>query len=286
MWTNYHTHTSYCDGKTAIQEVIAQATEQGLGCLGISSHAPLPFESKWCMKHDALNSYLAEIDAAKKSSTIEIYAGLEADFIPHKISPSEFRHRLDYVIGSIHFVDEMNNGIGWEIDGPYESFLAGLQGIFQYNMKDAVSRYYELTRQMISESTPDIVGHLDKIRMQNKEISSFNEEDSWYRNEVRQTLDVIRAEGCIVEINTRGWYQKKITTPYPSPWVIGEISKLNIPVTLSSDAHHPADLINHFPQAAEILLRAGIKKIRILTDGKWRDVEFDEHGIKDYKVAD
>lgn len=285
MWTNYHTHTSYCDGKATIQEVIASATTQGLCCIGLSSHAPLPFERKWCMKQDALNNYLLDIESARKSSSLEIYAGLEADFIPGVISPSKFRRRLDYVVGSIHFVDEMPDGNRWEIDGPYEEFLKGLSKIFNGNIKAAVGRYFELTRQMIRESTPDIVGHLDKIRMQNREQSTFNENEDWYKDEIRKTLRFVRETGCIIEINTRGWYQRKITTPYPSPWVIDEISKLAIPVTLSSDAHHPDDLVNHFPQAAETLLRAGIKKIRILTDGKWRDVRFDEHGIQDYKVA-
>jgi histidinol-phosphatase (PHP family) len=285
MWTNYHTHTSYCDGKASIREVIDSAQRQGLGSLGFSSHAPLPFERKWCMKPDELNQYLAEISSAKRSESLEIYAGLEVDFIPGSISPSTFRQKLDYVIGSVHFVDEMPDGNRWEIDGPYEEFLKGLNQIFKGNIKAGVCRYLELTRQMIRDGTPDIVGHLDKIRMQNKEKSTFNENENWYRQEIRKTLSIAREAGCIVEINTRGWYQGKITTPYPSPWVIDEISKLDIPVTLSSDAHHPDDLINHFPKAADMLLGAGIKKIRILTDGKWRDVRFDEHGIQDYKVA-
>jgi histidinol-phosphatase (PHP family) len=286
MWSNYHTHTDFCDGSESIANIIARARDLNIVSLGLSSHAPLPFEKKWCMKAPHLENYIAELRSARlDEQNMELYCGLEADYIPDRVSPSTFRKKLDYVIGSIHFVDEFADGRGWEIDGPYADFLVGFRAIFKGNMRAAVQRYFELTRQMVTRSTPDIVGHLDKIKMQNKEQSTFDEPESWYRDTVRETLTTIRDAGCIVEVNTRGLYQKKTTTTYPSPWIIEEIGKMNIPVTLSSDAHHPDDLVNRFPEAAGILRQAGIKKIRILSGGKWRDAAFDEHGIKDYQVA-
>jgi len=286
MWTNYHTHTNFCDGKGSIAEVISTACNLGMPVVGISSHGPLPFERKWCMKSGNIDNYVSEIrKIASIESTIEVFAGLEADFVPGKVSPATYRDKLDYVIGSIHFVDEFLNGEGWEIDGPYQEFTEGFEKIFRNDMKAVVTRYFELTRQMVNESEPDIVGHLDKIKMQNREHSRFDEADNWYRSAVRDTLLTILRTECIVEVNTRGLYQGKTTTTYPSPWIIEEIAKMKIPVTLSSDAHHPDDLINRFPPAAGVLLQAGIKKIRILSEGKWTDVAFDEHGIKDYKVA-
>jgi len=286
MWSNYHTHTNFCDGRESIANIIARARQLNVFSIGLSSHAPLPFEKKWCIKPLQLDNYIAEIRRAQIiDQSLEIYCGLEADYIPGKISPSAFRNKLDYVIGSVHFVDAFADGQGWEIDGPYGDFLVGYKAIFHGNMKAVVQRYLELTRQMITRSCPDIVGHLDKIKMQNKEQSTFDESEAWYRDAIGETLNVIREAGCIVEVNTRGVYQKKTTTTYPSPWVIEELGKMNIPVTLSSDAHHPDDLVNWFPEAAGVLLQAGIKKIRILSGGKWRDASFDEHGIKDYQVA-
>jgi histidinol-phosphatase (PHP family) len=282
MWTNYHTHTSFCDGKKSVDEVVKSAISQDLVAIGLSSHAPVPFERKWCMKQEALPSYLEEIRRAKLENNIQVYAGLEVDFIPEKISPADFRSHLDYVIGSVHFVDEFADGEGWEIDGPYEQFLKGYDAIFKSDMRAVTSRYFDLTRQMVRDSSPEIVGHLDKIKMQNKDQSTFREDEPWYVDEIQSTLNVIRDNGCIVEVNTRGLYQGKTSTPYPSPWIIARIANLGIPVTLSSDAHHPDDLVNRFSDTASILLHAGIKKIRILTDGKWRDVPFDEHGIKDH----
>lgn len=280
MWCNYHTHTDFCDGKESVENTTKTAHQDGLLALGISSHAPLPFSKEWCMKPEALDAYLQSIKILKsKKSNLQLYAGLEVDYIPNKISPAHFRNVLDYTIGSVHFVDQLPNGDGWEIDGSHQLFLKGLTEIFQNNMKDAVGRYFELTREMIRNSPPNLIGHLDKIKMQNGEGKFFQETDAWYKTEVLQTLDVLAKTDCILEVNTRGIYQKKVTTPYPSPWVLKEALDRHIPITLNSDAHHPKDLTNCFEETALLLTSIGFKKMRILLDEKWQDVAFDQNGL-------
>jgi histidinol-phosphatase (PHP family) len=281
MWTNYHCHSKYCDGKNSIAEMIASAMEQNVFSVGISSHAPLPFPSAWCMKLDKFGDYLSEIEQQKKntSSAIEIYKGLEVDFIPNVISPADFKSQLDYTIGSVHFVDQLDDGRRWEIDGLPTFFMEGYEQIFKSNIKDVMCRYFELTRQMISSSHPDIVGHLDKIKIQNINDQFFHESDGWYQHEIEKTLDVIQSNNCMVEVNTRGLYQKKSSTTYPSPWILERIHQRQIPITLSSDAHHIHDLVNQFKETAILLSKIGFKKMRILSGGEWQDFPFDEHGI-------
>jgi histidinol-phosphatase (PHP family) len=80
-------------------------------------------------------------------------------------------------------------------------------------------------------------------------------------------------------VNTRGIYQKKTTTTYPSPWVLELAFKKNIPVTISSDAHHPDDLTNCFSETAQMLLNIGYKKISVLHDNRWGQFELTPHGI-------
>src|SRR4051812_3940064 len=116
MWANFHTHSKYCDGKGELQEYINSARKNGVIALGFSSHAPVPFECKWCMKRSNLDAYLDEIEGLQKeNSDLEIYKSLEIDFIPGVISPFQFRDQLDYTIGSIHFVDKLPDGKPWEI---------------------------------------------------------------------------------------------------------------------------------------------------------------------------
>lgn len=280
MWTNYHTHSSFCDGKSEMSSIITKAKTLQLNSIGFSSHAPLPFESKWCMDRNELDEYFDEIERLSAlHHDIEIYKGLEVDYVPEAINPDQFKGVLDYSIGSIHFVDNFKDGRGWEIDGSHQLFLEGLEEIFAGDIKDVVVRYFELTREMINNFPPTIVGHLDKIKIQNIENKFFDESDSWYQQEVKKTLEAIADSDCIVEVNTRGLYKKKSSTTYPSPWILSLIHEKNIPITINSDAHHEDDLITCFPQTAKLLQQLGFKKVSVLRDGQWRQHHFDEHGI-------
>lgn len=270
MWSNLHTHSNYCDGKSSLEEVVASAIAKKMISLGFSSHAPLPFNSAWCMKKESLASYLLEIDQLKRRSQLQIYSGLEVDYIPGKISPEDFKNKLDYTIGSVHFVESFSDGRGWEIDGTHTSFDEGFERIFKRDIRAVITRYFELTREMIHKSCPTIIGHLDKIKIQNIYHSYFDESEKWYRDEVTKTIHAIRDSGAIVEVNTRGLYQKKSTTTYPSPWILELILKQNILITISSDAHHPDDLINQFPETAKMLLSIGFKELSTLLDGRWQ----------------
>ncbi len=248
--------------------------------IGFSSHAPLPFDTKWCMKAERLPEYINAIERIKGSQPgVEVYTGLEIDFIPGVTSPNLFKDRLDYTIGSIHFVERLPNGAGWEIDSTHAFFLEGFSKIFNNNIKDAVSRYYELTREMISTACPTIIGHLDKIKIQNVGGKFFNEKDSWYHEQLKETIDLISSTGAIVEVNTRGIYQKKSDTTYPSPWILELLNQKEIPVTISSDAHHPDDIVNQFPETAKVLRTIGFKTIVVLSEGTWKSFSYNEHGI-------
>jgi histidinol-phosphatase (PHP family) len=280
MWSNYHTHSKYCDGKNELIDYVSMARQKNIKSLGFSSHAPVPFDCKWCMPKDKLAAYLEQIDTLKIShQDIELYKSLEIDFIPGVISPFEFKDELDYTIGSIHFIDKLPDNTPWEIDGTHAVFKEGYEKIFNSNIRDVLVRYFELTREMIYASDPTIIGHLDKIKIQNIDGKYFNETDQWYKDEVLKTLKLIEQAESIVEVNTRGIYQKKTTTTYPSPWILEIIRDKNIPITISSDAHHPDDLTNQFEQTSELLLKMKFKKLSILSEGKWKQLPFDNHGI-------
>jgi histidinol-phosphatase (PHP family) len=280
MWTNYHCHSDFCDGKGPLKDYITAARKQGLFSFGFSSHAPLPFQTGWSMKAGKLQQYVAEIEDLRGCEpSLEIYKGLEVDFIPGIISPHQYKDELDYTIGSIHFVDSFNNGKRWEIDNLYSIFLEGLEKIFKGNVKDAIVRYFELTKEMLYSSTPDIIGHLDKIKIQNKEKTLFNENEQWYKDAILEILQLVEQAGVIVEVNTRGIYQKKSATTYPSPWILEEIFKRQIPITISSDSHTPDDITNQFPETAKLLYDIGFRTLSVLKEGKWQQASFDQHGI-------
>ena len=277
MWSNFHTHSHYCDGKGTMRDYLEAAKVAGVATIGFSSHAPLPFACKWSMKDGAFSEYLREIESARSSfPELEVRAGLEVDFIPGIVSPLDFASRLDYTIGSIHFVGSFE-GKHWEIDNTLEVFKEGLHNIFKDNVQSAVTRYYELTREMLSKTPPDILGHLDKIKI-NAQNTGLNESDPWYILEVNKTLELIRQTNTIVEVNTRGIYKKKSTATYPSTWILERICDLEIPITLSSDAHHPGELIREFDATLTLLKAIGFKNLSVPEKGTWKQITLNEYG--------
>jgi histidinol-phosphatase (PHP family) len=279
MWSNFHTHSYYCDGKGAPEDYLLSARQSNLNFIGFSSHAPVSFPCKWTMKNEELQNYLQEIESLKTIyPDIEIYKGLEVDFIPGIISPRDFKSVLDYTIGSIHFVDDFA-GTPWEIDNSLAIFKEGLEKIFHNDIRAAITRYLQLTREMVASEAPDIAGHIDKIKIHNTPDPLFDESEKWYRDEMDKTLKAIREADVILEVNTRGLYKKKAVTTYPSPWVLERAYDLKIPITISSDAHHPEDIIREFQPSAAMLKDIGFKNLSILKSGIWKQVPFTEHGI-------
>ena len=284
-WTNYHSHSHYCDGKMEPEAHIRAAVEKGFLAFGCSSHGPVPFKTKWSMKPEAVSAYVQEIRGLQQqfAGQIEVYLSMEVDFIPGKMGPSHEwiqAASLDYAIGSIHFVDQFEDGRHWEIDNTQKVFHEGLKAIFRGDAIAAVKRYYSLTRQMVALDCPEIVGHLDKIKMQNKNGKYFSEDDNWYRRAISETLETILESGVIVEVNTRGIYKKKVLDPYPSPWIIKQMYDMGIPVCLNSDSHHPDEIDGNFSQIAEMLNAIGYSHLHILLQNEWQPVPFDKEGIK------
>lgn len=264
---------------------VLAAIEQGVKVYGFSSHCPVPFKNPWSIKDEKLGDYLAEIEELKTKyrGQIEIYKSLEIDFIPGKMSLESQLVKdsnLDYTLGSVHFAGIFEDGTLWEIDSTTQKFKRGVEEIFHGNIRQAVAQYYGAIREMAATACPDVVGHLDKIKIHNAVAPFFSEAEDWYKNEALKTLEVIKSAGAIVEVNTRGIYKKLVDEPYPGRMILKEIQKMGIPVCLNSDSHHPTEITREFGKMAALLKALGFRKMRILYGEEWIDVDFDERGLK------
>ncbi|MEI8005054.1 MAG: histidinol-phosphatase [Bacteroidota bacterium] len=283
MKYNLHTHTRYSDGSSEPERYVEEALNQGFSVLGITDHSPVPFENSFALKEKNLPAYCRAIRELQKKyaspssaeKTIEILLGLEIDFIPGMTVPfDELRrkYRFDYVIGSVHLVRDGMNDALWFIDGPEISIYDdGMQKIFGGDGRKAVTAYYRQVQEMISSEKPDIVGHLDKVKMYNRG-RYFSEADAWYVKLVDETLDLVSGCGAVVEVNTRGMYKKRSDSFFPGPEVLKKILKRNIPITISSDAHKPEELSFLFEECRQQLRSLEFKSQNVLSDGNWKEV--------------
>ncbi|MBX7242465.1 MAG: histidinol-phosphatase [Bacteroidia bacterium] len=280
FWTNYHSHSHYCDGKYSPEAQVLGAIRQGVTSFGFSSHSPLPFDSDWNMKAERLPEYLGETKLLKEKykDTIEIYTSLETDFLTGISGPGLYREMLDYTIGSVHFLHLPDGVTPWEIDGSSSSFLKHLTEDYHGDIRRVLEIYYHQFCRMASEDCPEITGHFDKIKIHNAHTPLWDESEKWYKTLVFQALEAIQASGCIIEVNTRGFYKKGISL-YPSFFILEEMHRRKIPVVLNSDSHLPDEITQGFPYASGVLTEAGYKTVRILKKGQWTEAGLTPNGL-------
>lgn len=274
---NFHTHTNYCDGSSSPEDYVIAAIKGGLNTLGFSSHAPVPFENNFAIKDiSSLTAYVEKIRKLKKkySNEISIFLGLEADFIPGvTMDFKNLRHDfdLDYIIGSVHLVKNQQNNL-WFIDGSERRIWEnGLEKFFDQDIEKAVSQYYHQINMMIETQKPDVIGHLDKIKMHNHD-KYFSESSSWYISLVKETLAIVKQNGLIVEVNTRGIYKKRSDSFFPGLNILKEMREMNIPLTISADAHKPEEVCLGLDHASEALIELGYREVFIYTEKGWKGV--------------
>jgi histidinol-phosphatase (PHP family) len=270
---NYHQHSAYSDGTGSLEDYVAAALAAGFASMGFSDHAPVSFPTTWTMPMERLPDYRAEIEVlkAKYRGRIEIYAGLEMDYLPG-LETFQRQQVLslgwDYVIGSIHYLGYEPDGHRWSLDLDLETFQRGLYGQYRGDIRRVADGYFATVREMVQAGGPDIVGHFDYAKRFNRQGGFFSEDAAWYRRMVEETLRVIAGRGVMLEVNTSGW-RNSTGSAFPSPWVLRRALSLGIPVTVNSDAHDPALLTAGLARGLRLLRGAGYDQVMRLVGGRW-----------------
>jgi histidinol-phosphatase (PHP family) len=274
---NYHGHTRFSDGKADFSDFIDEALQQGFKAIGFSDHTPVPFTSSWNMQSNKIEEYLSNLSSLKKlyEGKIQIYAGLEVDYFgPYheRIISMASIDRLDYFIGSIHYLGFLDEAHPWCIDTSYDEFEQGFKKIFNNNGRLLYTKYYEALLQMIERWKPTIIGHMDKIKMYNHLQTFFDEHEQSYRSMVIEVLDLIKKYDLFVELNMRGFYKHPQKFIYPSEWVLKEVNRRGIRLVVSSDCHQPSELSAGFPEALEMIKSVGFGSVWCLYDNCWQEI--------------
>ena len=224
MIVDLHNHTPLCNhAEGEIEEYIEAAIKRGTQIFGFSDHAPMDFDPAYRMKFEDMKNYEAAVKEAqeKYKDTIEVLLGYEVDFLPGHMDERVLHADVDYLIGSVHFID------GWGFDNP--EFI----GRYEHEDIDVIwQKYFDAIEAMAQTKLFDIVGHLDLIKvfkfMPKKDIKLI----------AKKALAAIKESGMVLEINAAG-YRKPVAEAYPSEELLQEAFQLGIDITLSSDAHKP-----------------------------------------------
>ena len=189
---------------------------------------------------------------------LQVLRGFEAEVVPSdSYSQVMRRYRsdmdFDYMVGSVHFVGEII------IDGEPEDFERALNRAG--GLEALAIRYYEGVARMVEALQPEVVGHLDLIRKNGRTYGRLD--TPAIRRSARETLEVIRRHGCILDLNTAG-YRKGLGCPYPEPWLLRQAHEMGIGVCFGDDSHGPQQVGAGIEEARLYLLDNGVSEIRTL----------------------
>ena len=240
MKVDLHNHTTLCNhAEGTVDTYVQEAIRQGIDIYGFSDHAPMDFDPKYRMDFEEMALYKQWVmDAkAKHVDKIELLFGYEVDYLPGHMDKRILDADVDYLIGSVHFINE------WGFDNP--EFIGHYK---DENIDTIWQKYFRLIEEMAQSQLFDIVGHIDLIKvfkyMPKQDIVEM----------AMPALRAIKEAGMVLEINVAG-YRKPCAEPYPSPSLLQAAFELGIPITFSSDAHKP-EQVGLFREEVEALAKS------------------------------
>ena len=219
---NYHTHTTGSDGKTKPEEWIKIAIKKRFEILGITDHYHFPPGFRDWGNDYYSDAHYEELKKLKRKyeNKIEIKVNVEFDWLKgYKkwIKKEATKRKYDLRFISLHFIDDGDRYT--PLDWNEESF----RNLIKYHkgIKNLVKYYYAELRNAIKTGCFDVVGHLDIIKIWNKDKKYFSGREDWYKKEIQRTLKLIKKKNMKIDLNTAG-LRKPCAEQYPSKEILEE----------------------------------------------------------------
>ena len=256
LFSDYHTHPQGHRVQRYTQELLQpwadSARTAGLKDIAFTDHdryhAGIDFD---------------EVDRLRERNPgLRIRAGIELDNDPVH-SPAgrkwveENWDRLDFVLGSVHFLDRPDQMFDSVPDGA-EQFQGG-------NIDEMYADYFRRVGELIETGLVDSLAHLDLIKIHGHrptaDICAL----------VDETLESIRGRNLAIELSTAGW-RKPVNELYPSDSIVKLAMEKGIPFTTASDAHSHVQLGENFANLARKMAEIGIRQVCIFEKHKRVDM--------------
>ena len=247
---DYHTHSILSDGDDSYEEMVRVAIAKGLDEIGFSDHVCIkPVD--WAINMIDIPVMTAQILDLKLKfkDEIKIRYGIEIDYLPgyeSEIKEIIENIPLDYVIGSVHFIDD------WNFD--FDQSLYG-----KWSNDELYESYFELIQKAAVSGLFDIIGHLDIIKK--FRVYPESNQDKLFED----TIKLIKKHNLVVELNTGG-VDRPCAEFTPGSKLLEMCYRHTVPVTLSSDAHKATQIARHFESAVDLLSQIGYKEIVCFKD--------------------
>lgn len=200
-----------------------------------------------------------EIDKLRAANPdVRIRTGIELDNDPQTSAAGrnwveKNRDKLDFVLGSVHYLDDPNQ--------MFDSVPDGAEQFVGRDINEVYEEYFRRVREIAGTGLVDCLSHFDLIKIHGHRPCGD------VRAIVNETLDFIQSRDLAIELSTAGW-RKPVDELYPSDEIIRLAIKKEIPFTTASDAHSHAQLAENYDRLAEKMSILGIREVCVFEKHK------------------
>ena len=250
MRGNLHTHSTYCDGVSSLEETVKKAIEKGFSYIGFSGHGNTLFDERYCMSKKGEAQYFSEIESLKEKykGVIRILSGVEQD-----ITAKDCAYECDFIIASSHYVKAGDRYV--DVDESKEMQEKCINEFFGKDPYSYAEEYYK----SVAKLRGDVIGHFDLLTKFDRNNVIFNPKEERYKKAVLTALEELIDEKQVLEVNTGAMSRGYKDFPYPDMWILEEVKKRDGRVLITSDCHHADNLDYGYDVAEKILTDLGFR---------------------------
>jgi histidinol-phosphatase (PHP family) len=267
MLTDLHNHL---ETGTLTLDYLTKFTDQaklkGIEHFGISEHAYHFYQTADILQNDWVNPrrYYDMRDYQNLfheawDAHIDVKMSIEMDYTPAKHEEMKrfiLAYPFDYVIGSIHWIDDFGIDLKeyiheWE----------------RRDLHDVYKRYFDQVVTLAESNLFDIIGHIDLVKI----FKYIPKDEEFLLQQYERATNALKESKTCVEISTAG-LRKPIGQLYPDKRLLEMCFKKNIPIVLSSDAHFPEHVGADFDQAISLAKSVGYESLMTFTRGERKEI--------------
>lgn len=259
--SNAHTHSTFCDGKNSIEEMVQEAIKRGFVSIGCSMHGWNPYDSIPATP-EAEVLYRQEVRRMREKyrGQIEVILGMEKDFAYERPV-----NDYEYYIDSVHWFrrgDQL-----FSADYSAERMRADVENSFGGDYYAYVRCYYENVAAMCARSSAAFIGHIDLITKFNEGYRYFDESDPRCLAPAKEAARCAIERGVPLEMNTGAISRGYRSTPYPNPLLLRFIHDEGGEIIINGDSHSADALETGFDLCVAAARQAGFDHVLRMREG-------------------
>jgi len=249
--------------KDSLENIIQEYVRKGFSWIGITEHIPPPenqflYPEEITEKLTPKKMYIrfqkyfktARKLQQKYENNLKIFVGFETESFNGYINwIQELKREFtpDYIVGSLHHIKD----IPIDFDNNNYQRLVKKLG----NIENVYKAYFDLQYEMIKTLKPEVIGHMDLVRIFDPNYkSTLQKPEVWKK--IERNLKLIKKYNLILDYNLRA-FKKGALEPYISNPILQKAFKIGVRVYPGDDSHETATVGIGYKKAMNNLKKIG-----------------------------